>query len=182
MINEPHPGGSTLAQMFVEDLFLTDSFLVKGRMVNKIKRLTNLLEDHARTFLHVQDATMVSLRSSDVIRTPSVMINVREVICAHELVDVAGDEVLKKLAAQNKTVRIRAFYNGAVQFEMSGNVEPEAYETGSTTNRKYFIMQKPVLRGLNLELADLRILKTLEYAIVRKDKMAYVYDFSAGPT
>ena len=32
-------------------------------------------------------------------------------------------------------------------------------------------------RSVDLDHDELRILKGLEYAIVRKDKMAYVYDF-----
>jgi hypothetical protein len=176
MREEPEGRGGASAPVFVEDLFLTDSFLIKGRLPNKNKRLTNLLEDHARAFLPIQDATMISLRGTEVIRTPAVMVNVKEVICAHELLEVAGDAAQRRLAMPNKTVQIRAFYNGAVQFELCGNVEPGAYEQ-QTTGRKYFIMQRPVFRGLDLENGELGLLRELEYAIVRKDKMAYVYDF-----
>ncbi|MGE3173957.1 MAG: hypothetical protein AB7O97_15130 [Planctomycetota bacterium] len=169
--------GGVDAPVFVEDLFLTDSFLIKGRLPNKTKRLSNLLEDHARTFLTIQDATMVALRSAEVIRTPTVMVNLREIIFAHELLDVAGDEFMRRLAMPNKVVRVRAFYNGAVQFELAGNIEPGAYEQQQLSNRKYFIMQRPLLRGLDLEHRELSVLKSIEYAIVRKDRMAYVYDF-----
>jgi hypothetical protein len=178
MNDQPQSSSSPGETVFVEDVFLTDSFLIKGRLPNKSKRLSNLLEDHGRTFLCVQDATMVSLRSIEVIRTPSVMVNLREVIFAHELVDFSGDESLKRLSSQDKNVRIRAFYNGFVQFELAGNVERGAYESTQTTSRKFFIMQKPTLRGLNLESQELALLKGLDYAIVRKDRMAYVYDFS----
>jgi hypothetical protein len=36
---------------------------------------------------------------------------------------------------------------------------------------------RPILRGLDLSPPELQSLGTLEYAIVRKDKLAYVYDF-----
>lgn len=179
MKEKPSSRGGAATPVFVEDLFLTDAFLIKGRIAHKSKRLTNLLEDHNRSFLAIADATMVSLRSADVIRTPQVMVNVHEVILAHELVDIAGDEVQRRLAMPNKTVSIRAFYNGAVQFELAGVIEPGAYEQ-QPTGRKYFIMQQPVLRGLALEHPELQLLQHLEYAIVRKDRMAYVYDFSAS--
>jgi hypothetical protein len=178
MSNQPDPSGSTSAPVFVEDVFLTDVFLIKGRLPNKTKRLTNLLEDTARTFLPVHDATLVSLRNREVIHTPTVMVNVNEVILAHELVDVAGDETLRRLAGSTeKKARIRAFYNGASQFEIAGQVEAGAYESQSLGNRKYFIMQRPVVRGLDLQHADLALLKGLDYAILRRDRMAYVYDF-----
>ncbi|MBX3462080.1 MAG: hypothetical protein KF830_02840 [Planctomycetes bacterium] len=178
MNERPEPRGAAATPVFVEDLFLTDVFLIKGRLPNKNKRLSNLLEDYTRTFLPVHDATLVSLRSHEVIRTPSVMVNVGEVILAHELVEVAGDEAQRRLASGSvKTSRIRAFYNGIVQFEIAGLIESGAYESQPVVNRKYFVMQKPVVRGLDLEQPELGLLQGLDYAIVRKDRMAYVYDF-----
>ena len=45
------------------------------------------------------------------------------------------------------------------------------------TGRRYFIMQAPKVRGLDLDHPELRILDGLDYAILRRDRMAYVYDF-----
>ena len=177
-MDEQSKGGSKAAPtVFVEDVFLTDAFLIKGRMSKHGKRLTNVLEDHARAYLQIHDATMISLRNGDQITTPSVMVNVKEVILAHELVEMGGDDHYKRLALPNKPVHIRAFYNGAVQFELAGNVEPGAYESGHGGGRKYFIMARPVFRGLNQEVRELALLRGLEYAIVRKERVAYVYDF-----
>jgi hypothetical protein len=178
MTGQPDPRASVTNPVFVEDLFLTDVFLIKGRLPNKTKRLTNLLEDFGRTFLPVHDATLVSLRTREVIRTATVMVNVREVILAHELVDVAGDETLRRLASGgDKRTRIRAFYNGATQFEVAGQIEPGAYESQPVVGRRFFIMQKPIVRGVDLQHAELALLKSLDYAILAKDRMAYVYDF-----
>lgn len=176
-MNEPDSSSSgSSTPVLVEDLFLTDTFLIKGRLPNKTKRLSNVLEDWSRTFLTIEDATMVSLKTAEVIRTPIVRVNQKEVICAHELLDLASDNAQRRLAQPNKAVRIRAFYSGAVQFEMTGNVEPGAYEQ-PVSSRRYFIMQTPILRGLDLSARELQVLGTLDYAIVRKDKLAYVYDF-----
>ena len=43
--------------------------------------------------------------------------------------------------------------------------------------RKYFVITGPIVRGLDLDHAELKILKGLGYAILKKDRMAYVYDF-----
>ncbi len=166
---------------YVEDLFVTDCFLIKGRLTNKFQRLTRMLEDHERSYLSIEDATLASLRGPEVIRTPRVMVNQREIVFAHELVDVAGDNAQRRLAANGKTVRVRGFYNGAVQLELSGNCEPGAYEPKRGNRRNYFIMTEPVVRGLSFdENPELNILRKLSYAIVRKDKLAYIYDFSDG--
>ncbi|MCA8952173.1 MAG: hypothetical protein KDE27_21870 [Planctomycetes bacterium] len=177
-MNQPDSSGSTATPVLVEDVFVTEVFLIKGRLAGKNKRLTNVLEDYRRTFLPVHDATMVSLRKNEVIRTPTVMVNVNEVLFAHELLELAGDEGQRLLGNREKQTRIRAFYSGSVQFELGGLIEPGAYEQNPLTQRKYFIMQSPSLRGLDLAHPEMKVLSNLEYAIVRRDAMAYVYDFS----
>lgn len=177
-MNERPSDASSAVPVFVEDLFLTDVFLIKGRLVNKGRRLSDVLEDHGKTFLQIADATMVSLRTREVIRTPSLLVNSGELLLAHELLEVAGDEVQKRLTAKKqRSTRIRAFYNGASQFELSGLIEPNAYEGLGLQPRKYFIVESPAFRGLDLTHAELAVLRNLEYAIVRRDRMAYVYDF-----
>jgi len=180
MTQSPNPNSNVASPVFVEDLFLTDVFLIKGRLANKTKRLSNVLEDNHRQYLQVQDATLVALRNSEVIKTPKVMVNVDELILAHELFDCAGDAAMKSLSAgdSEKVNRIRAFYKGAIQFEVAGQIEPGAYEFNKVTGRQYFIMNEPVVRGLDLEHPELKILSSIDYAILKKDRMAYVYDFS----
>lgn len=183
MSNEPQSGaGASGAMAIVEDLFLTETFLIKGRLARKYHRMSKMLEDSGRMFLPVHDATMVSLRGLEVIRTPSVLINMNEIILAHELVDAAGDNTMRQLAmpdATAKTTRVRAFYNGMVQFELAGRIATGAYEAASSGGaRRFFVMQNPVLRGLNLEEnRELKLLKGLSYGIVQKSKLSYIYDF-----
>ncbi len=167
------------AAVIVEDLFLTDAFLIKGRVANKYQRLVKVLEDGGDAFLEVHDASMISLRGTEVIRTPSVLVNPNELVLAHEFVDVAGDNALRGLAGNQKPSRIRAFYNGPMQLELTGCVEARAYEPSHGDGKRFFIMQEPTLRGIDLDAnAELSVLKDLSYAIVRKSKLAYIYDFS----
>lgn len=179
MTEEHRDAAGSSTATFVEDVFVTDCFLVKGRLTNKFQRLARMLEDHDRAYLAIEDAVLASLRGREVIRTPKVHINQREIVFAHELIDVAGDDAQRRLAANDKSVRIRGFYNGSVQLELAGNVEPGAYEPKRGARRNYFIMTDPVVRGIDLdENPELAILRKLSYAIVRKDKLAYIYDFS----
>lgn len=169
------PSGTT--PIIVEDLILTDSYLIKGRLANKYQRLSRMLEDNERQFITIEDAVMHSLRNGEVVQTPSVLVNTREVIFAHELMDFAGDEAQRILAENQKSVRIRAFYSGSVQLELAGKVDPGAYEPSCGPTRRFFIMQNPTVRGLNLqENNHLSLLKGLSYAIVQKEKLAYIYD------
>jgi hypothetical protein len=172
---DPQGGGSTV----IEDLFLTDAFLIKGRLVGKYHRLGKVLEDLERTFLTIEDATLISLRGADVVRTPRVQVNVAEIVFAHELVDMGGDGTLRGLATDEKTSRIRAFYRGGVQIELAGRVTPGAYEPSRGPSRRWFVLAEPRIRGLDVQgHPELGILEDLGYAIVQKSKLGYVYDFS----
>ena len=164
MTTDPQPDGTSTLPTIVEDLFFTSHFLIKGRLAGKYTRLGKMLEDAGKTFLTVEDATMISLRGPEVIRTPCVNINRSEIIFAHELVDVAGDNMARKMASNDKNVRIRAFHSGTLQVELAGMVAPGAYEP-QNSSKWYFIMEKPVVRGLNYEAnPDLKVLDSLPYA------------------
>lgn len=181
MTTEPSnsKGGGAGAAVFVEDLFLTDAFMIKGRLANKCHRLSKMLEDVERRFITIEDAMMVALRGNEVVRTPRVLVNTDQIILAHELVDIAGDQQQRILASNEKSIRIRAFYSGSVQLELAGKVESGAYEPSRGPGRKFFIMQNPVIRGLKFENSpELGLVQNLSYAIVQKQNLAYIYDFS----
>lgn len=175
---ESDSGGPQATPAVVEDLFLTDAFLIKGRMSGKYHRLSKVLEDYERTFVSIEDAVLISLRGHDTIRTPRIHVNVREILLAHELVDLGGDDKLRALSADDKSTRIRAFYNGGVQLELSGRIAPGAYEPSRGAFRRWMVLAEPTVRGLNVEgRPELGVLDGLGYAIVQKSRLSYVYDF-----
>lgn len=165
----------------VEDVILTDAFLIKGRVEGKFSRLFKVLDDYSRDFLVVSSAVMVDLHRGDLIRTPRVHVNIGQILLAHELVDSAGDFFQKSLTGESledKSVRIRAFYNGGVSIEVAGRVRPGAYEAASV-DRRFFVMEECSVRGLDPALSpELEIIQELPYAIVNRGQIAYLYDFS----
>lgn len=176
MPDEPKVGDSTV----VEDVLLTDAFLVKGRVEGKFSRLFKVLDTYERDFLVISDATMVDIARGEVIRTPRVHVNMDELLLAHELVDGAGDFFQKTLSsdtADEKSVRIRAFYNGSVSLELAGRIRPRAYE--GAAERRFFVMEDCAVRGIDMSLSrELEIVSSLPYAIVNRRRIAYLYDFS----
>jgi hypothetical protein len=159
----------------VEDLVLTEAFLIKGRVEGKFNRLSKMLQDSERRFVAIRDAMMVNLKHGEKITTPRVLVNIDQLILAHELVDAAGDYYQKQIATEKKTVRIRAFCTGFMNLEIAGLIRPGAYESDA----RFFIMEQPTFRGLDHDVShDLAILRKLPYAIVQKQKLAYIYDFS----
>lgn len=171
-------GGGATKPVFVEDLFLTDSFLIKGRLSSKYQRLSRMLEDIERQFVSIEDAELYSLQGGETVRTPRVLVNLDEVLLAHEFVQVAVDETQRTLAHNQKHVPVRTFHNGRIQLEVSGRVEPHAYEPGRGPGKRFFVIQQPQIRGIDTANSEaLRALASLEYAIVQKSKLSYIYDF-----
>ncbi len=163
----------------VSDLFLTDSFLIKGEIQNKYTRLSQLLDEHRRYFLKVRNATLVDLNTCDRINTPLLHVNLDEILLAHEFLDGASDLAQAELYRNQKLNRIRAFFTGHLNLEVGGEVRPGAYEADDRASRRFFVMQKPVVRGFDThEDQDLKLINDLSYVIVNKLRLSYIYDFN----
>jgi hypothetical protein len=164
----------------VSDLLLTDAFLIKGQVDNKYTRLSQLLDEYRKYFIRVRDATLIDLQSRDRIHTPLLHVNLDEVLLAHELIETAGDPYAAKLANDGvKYQRVRAFYTGNLNVEIAGQVRPGSYEADDRSTRRFFVMQKPEVRGMKLEGdRDLELLGGLSYAILNKTRLSYIYDFN----
>lgn len=162
----------------IEDILLTDAFLIKGTVEGKFSRLSMVLDQFNKKFIVVSSATMVDLKRGECIKTPRVQINIDELILAHELVDSAGDFYLQALTESNKDVRVRTFCHGIVNLEITGRIAEKAYETKDGESR-FFIMEGCTVRGLDPEVSpEFALVDKLSYAIVNSAKLAYIYDFS----
>jgi len=163
----------------VSDLFLTDSFLIKGQVENKYTRLSQLLDEYRKYFLRIRNATLVDLGTRDRIQTPLLHINVDEILMAHEFLDNAGDPFAAQLAQKDVSHRVRVFYTGNLNVEIAGNIRPGCYEADDRSTRRFFVMTEPEVRGLKFKGdKDLNLLKDMPYAILNKTRLSYVYDFN----
>ena len=164
----------------VSDLLLTDAFLIKGQVENKYARLSQMLDEYRRYFLKVRDATLIDLGTRDRIETPLVHVNVDEILIAHEFLDSTTDPMIAKLAADQEqaTRRVRLFYTGNLNVELAGEVRPGSYEVDDRSTRRFFVMTKPEVRGMDLSGdRDLETLGKLDYAILNQTRLSYIYDF-----
>lgn len=164
----------------VSDLILTDAFLIKGQIENKYTRLSQVLDEYRKYFIKVRDATLIDLNTRDQIQTPLLHVNIDEILLAHELIDAAGDPHAKGLAqGGDETHRVRVFYTGNLNVELAGEIRARSYEATDRATRRFFVMHNPEVRGMGLEGDnDLGLLKGLNYAILNKTRLSYIYDFS----
>lgn len=180
MDQEPNDSASGIpvgVDSIVEDLLVTDSFLIKGRVDGKFARLAKTLEDTQRDFLVVSGATMIDVVHGEVIKTPRVHVNMDRILFAHELVDAGGDFWQQQLS-EDERVRVRSFFHGPVNIELAGRVRPQAYESGML-ERAFFVMNDWTVRGYDFEaMPELGIVAKLPYAIVQARRVSIIYDFS----
>ena len=163
----------------VSDLFLTDSFLIKGEVENKYARLSNLLDEHRKYFLKVKNATLVDLNTCDRITTPVLHVNLDEILLAHEFLDTASDPRQAELFKDQTCNKVRLFFTGHLNVEVGGEVRPGAYEVDDRATRRFFVMRNPQLRGLNSrDDQDLALLLKMSYVIINKTRLSYIYDFN----
>jgi len=163
----------------VSDLFLTDSFLIKGEVENKYARLSNLLDEHRKYFLKVKNATLVDLNTCDRITTPVLHVNLDEILLAHEFLDTASDPRQAELFKDQTCNKVRLFFTGHLNVEVGGEVRPGSYEVDDRATRRFFVMRNPQLRGLNArEDEDLLLLLKMSYVIINKTRLSYIYDFN----
>jgi len=164
----------------VSDLLLTDAFLIKGRVENKYARLSQMLDEYRRYFLKVRDATLIDLGTRDRIETPLLHVNVDEILVAHEFLDSTTDPAIAQLAGEQAEPlrRVRVFYTGNLNVELAGEVRPGAYEVDDRSTRRFFVMNKPEIRGMDLSGdRDLETLSKLDYVVLNKTRLSYLYDF-----
>ncbi len=163
----------------VSELFLTDSFLIKGEIERKYARLSQVLDEHRRYFLKIRNATLVDLNTCDRISTPVLNVNVDEILLAHEFLDSANDPTQAELYKNQRYNKVRVFFTGHLNLEVGGEVRPGSYEVDDRATRRFFVMRNPVLRGFNNhEDSDLKLLAKLPYMIVNKTRLSYIYDFN----
>ncbi len=164
----------------VSDLFLTDSFLIKGEVDRKYDRLSQMLDEYRRYFLKIRNATLVDLNTCDRITTPLLHVNMDEILLAHEFLDSAADQQAADIYKNVQFNKVRAFFTGHLNVEVGGEVRPGSYEVDDRATRRFFVMRKPQLRGFNARSDDdLTQLADLSYVIVNKTRLSYIYDFNA---
>lgn len=170
----------TTTAPIVSDLLLTDTFLIKGRVEGKYTRLGQMLDEYRRYFIKVRDATLVDLGTRDRIHTPLLQVNVEEILVAHELINLAGDPTAARLAQEGVVYqKVRVFYTGGLNIEVAGEIRPGSYENTDRATRRFFVVRNPKIKGLEIDGdQDLKLLMDMQYAILNKARLSYVYDFN----
>lgn len=165
---------------YVKDLFLTESFLVKGMVHNGGRRLSTYLNGVTAPFIEVHDATLIGVTQGDRIVTARAMIHRDEILVAHELIEAAGDDVLKRLSGRDgERALVNLYFGGRLPLEVSGKMLKRAYNRKDLGDQKFLVVTEPSIEGLGGKKArEFSVLTKAPYLIVNRDRVAYVFDYS----
>ncbi len=67
-----------------KDLFLTQRHFIKGNLSPHVGRLSDYLDHSSEDFVALQDVLLVDLRDGSSTPSPSLLLNPREIVFAHE--------------------------------------------------------------------------------------------------
>lgn len=165
---------------YVKDLFLTESFLIKGLVRNGSQRLSTFLNSGTAPFIEVNDATLIGVTQGDRIVTARAMVHRNEILLAHELIEAAGDSTLKNLASKDEDrTLVNLYFSGRLPLEVSGKMLKRAYNRKDLGNQKFLVVTEPSIEGLGGKKArEFSVLTKAPYVIVNRDRIAYVFDYT----
>lgn len=165
---------------FVKDLFLTESFLIKGYVKTGGRRLTTFLNTTGGRFIEVHDATLVGVAQGDRIVTARAMVNLDEILIAHELIGSAGDDLLRRLAEPAKDrALVNLYLGGRLALEISGKMLRRAYNRTDLGEQRFLVVTDTAIEGLaGKKPREFAVLKRAPYLIVNRTRIAYVFDYS----
>jgi hypothetical protein len=165
---------------YVKDLFLTESFLVKGYVNTGGQRLTTFLNNLRARFLEVHDATLIGVARGDRIVTARAMICVDEILLANELIESAGDQMMKQLADPDKDrALVNLYFSGRLPIEVTGKMPAKAYNRKDLGAQDFLVVTEPSIDGLGASKArEFSVLKRASYVIINRLRLAYVFDYS----
>lgn len=165
---------------YVKDLLLTDAFLIKGHVKTGGRRLTTYLNNHTSPFVEIHDVTMIGVTKGDRIVTARTMVRVNEILLAHELIESAGDESLRKVADPNADrTLVNLYLGGSLPIEVSGKMLKRAYNRRDLGQQDFLVVTEPSIEGLaDKKAREFSVLKRAPYLAVNRNRIAYVFDYS----
>jgi len=160
----------------VKDIFLTDYFMIKGLVETGGSRLSDYLTRLRRSYVRLHNVTLIDLLDGTSVSAPEAMIQKKEIILAHELLDIAGDATLRQMVDKRSfSLWVDLYHTGNVGMQIRGRIRPEIYEE-IDIKREFFVVRDVTVRGINVTVnPQLKRLSSLPYAIINKQQINYIF-------
>ena len=160
--------------MYLKDMILTDTFLLKGHISTGGHRLSSFLNNIPKRFLEINEVTVTDHIRDMRFTNARMMLRVEEIILAYELAET-GDESLRLMAAQERDeVTVTARFSGAVPLIASGRVSRRILEHDMPGQHEFVVLSEPRLDGLPGTVQD--AFKDVTYVIANRGRIALIYE------
>ena len=157
----------------VKDLFLTDCFLIKCFVETGGMRLSDFLARLSRPYVLLRDATLIDVEKGESVSSPEVLLGRDEVILAHELLDVSGDETLKRVFdARRFSLPVDLYHTGGVGIEIGARMQPKAFRGLDRESDFFVVLDASVHESFGL-------LSSLPWAVVNRKQIGYILNRNA---
>ncbi len=161
--------------LFVKDLLLTETFLLKGHVKTGDQRLSTFLNSTRRQFLEMDEVTVVNHVRGERVLIAQTLVRVEEILLAHEM-EETGDETLKHLAEREKDeVTVTAHFGGAMPLRFSGKASRRAIERDVSTPHDFVVVVEPKIPDLASRAApEYAAFANLPYVIANRRRLALI--------
>ncbi len=162
--------------VIVEDLFVTGSFLLKGKLERKGQRLSRILEIHREPFLSVKNAVKTDFETGETLSLPQVFLNIKHLVFAHEFLDLSGDTGWKGISKERDLVRVVANTSGDFSFSITGLIPPAVLSL-PLAEKRFIVMEDSEVKPLTPMPGSVntRLFSKLSYIILRRDSIVSIY-------
>jgi hypothetical protein len=160
--------------MYLKDMILTDTFLLKGHIGTGGHRLSSFLNNIPKRFLEIDEVTVTDPIRDVRFTNTRMMLRVEEIILAYEMAET-GDESLRLMAAQERDeVTVTARFSGATQLIAYGRVSRRTLEHDMPGQHEFIVLSEPRLEGLPGIAQD--AFKDVTYVIANRSRIALIYE------
>ena len=102
------------------EFIVTETHLIRGKVPQNLRRLTDFLEAYARPFVPIDNAEVIRLSDGEMTKTPRALVSKNEIVIAHEYENKNRDP---RLVVEVKWVRATLYVRGFGDCTLRGFVQ-----------------------------------------------------------
>jgi hypothetical protein len=161
---------------YFNHLLLTESFFIKGHVATGTRRLSTYLNDVDKPFLEVGHPIIISCTDGSQHQSERALLRCQDLLMAFELEESEGDETLKTLSEQGKTLTaVKIHIGGKHPMEIRGDMDSRTVERIAFGPSDFMVVKDPSIQGLPVPVTvENAVPDALTYIIVNRNRIELV--------
>jgi hypothetical protein len=161
---------------YFNHLLLTESFFIKGHVPTGTRRLSTYLNGLDKPFVEVGNPTIISCTDGSQNQSERALLRLPDLLLALELEDTEGDESLRSLSEQGRTLTpVKLNIGGRHPMEIRGNMDSHTAERVALGRNDFIVVKDPAIRGLPVPVTvENAFPDALPYIIANRNRIELV--------